>query len=135
MRKPGPENGYTPAYIPEKEEAFPITNVENKIDVPSNFNTESLADLSQRIVDNASILHPGVPLKLVTAKAAGAGCSYNALVASPKNPERTTSRWQVEVKGPVVNMARGHEGECRRQAMEVLLQELERKVAKELPER
>lgn len=135
-RKPGPENGYTPSYTPDKDAIIPSsTNVENRIDIPSTLTTVSLSDLTQRIIDNASVLHPGVPLKVVTAKAAGSVCSYNALVASPKNPDRSTSRWQVEVKGPVVNMSRNHEEEARRQAMEVLLEDLERKVAKELLER
>lgn len=135
VRKPGPESGYTPSYTAEKEATPATANVENRVDIPSSLTTVSMSDLTQRIIDNASILHPGLPLKVVTAKAAGSGCSYNALVASPKNPERSTSRWQVEVKGPVVNMSRNHEEEARRQAMETLLEDLERKVAKELLER
>jgi len=135
VRKPGPENGYIPSYTPENDDAPQPKPVEKRVDTPTMSTAVSLSELTERIIDNASILHPGVPLKLVTAKCAGSGCSYNALVASPKNPERPTSRWQVEVKGSMVNMAKGHEHQARRRAVEVLLGELERKVAKELLEK
>lgn len=83
------------------------------------------------VADSASILSPGIPLKVTTALTPS-GMLYYALVVTPKNAERETSRWRVEDKGPPVPTDKLGEALGRRRALEALLEQLERKVGKEL---
>jgi hypothetical protein len=65
---------------------------------------------------------------------APSGLLYHALVLAPKNPERETSRWRVEIKGPGVPSKKGEEDAGRRLALEGLLDEVEKRVGKEMLE-
>jgi len=81
--------------------------------------------------DNAQVLHPGEKLKCVTA-VSQSGTTYHALIATPKNDEREKSRWRTLVKGPGVAGSKGRTAVSRREAIEALLEDLEKKVRKEL---
>jgi hypothetical protein len=83
------------------------------------------------LTENASILYPGIPIKITTATSAS-GVSSHASVVTPKNVERETSRWKVEIRGPAINLDKLGEGQGRRRALEALLEMVERRVGKEL---
>jgi hypothetical protein len=68
----------------------------------------------------------------ITTVLAPSGILYHALILSPKNPERETSRWKVELKGPGIPSEKNAGNAGRRRAMEALLDEVERKVGKEM---
>jgi hypothetical protein len=51
---------------------------------------------------------------------------------TPKNPERESSRWKAEVRGPAINIDKLGEAKGRRRALESLLEMVERRVGREL---
>jgi hypothetical protein len=144
-------NGYVPRYAPPAEPTIlPAPNVENRIDIPHSMNVVTMEDLAHRITGifndlailkyqcqsnvstaNASIMYPGIPIKVTTAITAS-GVAMHALVVTPKNTERETSRWKVEVKGPAINLDKLGENHGRRRALEALLETVEKRVGKEL---
>jgi len=54
------------------------------------------------------------------------------MLVTPKNPDRETSRYRTLVKGPGVPGNKNQPASGRRSAVAALLEELERKVGKEL---
>lgn len=99
----------------------------------------SISDLERRILANASILVPDYQLTVVTAKqeiwmASKLRWFYTAAVVSPKNPKNKADGWLVEFKASVQlkGLTPGDVEEARGQAMEELLEEVERKTANKL---
>ncbi|KAF2083554.1 hypothetical protein K490DRAFT_69714 [Saccharata proteae CBS 121410] len=141
---PGP-NSYVPNHAPPPSPAapaiIPAPNVENKIQLPGTMQVTTLTDLVSRIQENTTVLYPAIPrLRVTTALApqsAAFGAPkrgqlvYHALVLAPKNEERETSRYGVLIKGPGV-VAGGRGSGERREALMGLLEEVERRVGKEM---
>ncbi|KAK8191895.1 uncharacterized protein BKA78DRAFT_315362 [Phyllosticta capitalensis] len=134
-------NGYTPKYIPPPEPAAPVSlpapKVDNKINLPKYLEVTTMTDLVERIQESASIVFPSTPrLRISTALAPTGLC--HALVAAPKNEESKTSRYKLVLKGPGVPAAAGPKDKdadparARREALLALLEEVERRVGKEL---
>jgi len=157
---PQKTNGYVgsyhPSYVPPPEpQVLPAPNVDvdNHVEIPDNIESTTLSNLIERILgelqhgenaifgevsvliraftDNAQVLHPGEKLKCVTA-VSQSGTTCHALIATPKNDEREKSRWRTLVKGPGVAGSKGRAAVSRREAIEALLEDLEKKVGKEL---
>ncbi|KAK8214970.1 hypothetical protein BKA81DRAFT_355960 [Phyllosticta paracitricarpa] len=126
-------NGYTPKYIPPPEPAAPLPapKVDNKINLPKYLEVTTMTDLVERIQESASIVFPATPrLRVSTALAPSGLC--HALVAAPKNGESKTSRYKLVLKGPGVPGSKDDPGKGRREALVALLEEVERRVGKEL---
>lgn len=91
---------------------------------------------------NAAVLFPGASVKVTTAlapprRSVGSSLTFganvcHALLVAPKNEERATSRYKVLIKGPGVSGTKDHPAEGRRQAIARMLEEVERRVGKEL---
>ncbi|KAF2103845.1 hypothetical protein NA57DRAFT_70053 [Rhizodiscina lignyota] len=125
-------NGYSPKYTPPPEPTIlPAPKVETRVEVPAVLETTSLSDLVERILDNASVLYPGEKVKCTTAVAAS-GVMVHAVVVAPKNPESQTSRFKVLYKGPGIAGDKKNPAKGRRDAIVACLEELERRVGKEL---
>ncbi|KAK0661777.1 hypothetical protein DIS24_g2260 [Lasiodiplodia hormozganensis] len=127
-------NGYVPAYQapPEPPAPLPAPKVENKIEVPETVQITTMTDLVERIQENASVLFPASPRLRVTTALAPSGLLCHAVVLGPKNEESKTSRYKLLLKGPGVPGVKHEPGRGRREALIGLLEELERKVGKEM---
>ncbi|EKG16662.1 hypothetical protein MPH_06116 [Macrophomina phaseolina MS6] len=127
-------NNYGPAYQPPPEPPAPMPapKVENKIEVPATMNVTTMTDLVDRIQENASILFPASPRLKVSTALAPSGLLCHAIVVGPKNEESKTSRYKVLLKGPGVSGVKNDPGRGRREALVGLLEELEKRVGKEM---
>ncbi|KAK8163275.1 hypothetical protein BC567DRAFT_233142 [Phyllosticta citribraziliensis] len=129
-------NGYTPKYIPPPEPAaapapLPAPKVENKIHLPKYLDVTTMTDLVERIQESASIIFPATQRLRVSTAVAPSGLCH-AVVAAPKNEESKASRYKLVLKGPGVIVSKDDPGKGRREALAALLEEVERRVGKEL---
>ncbi|KAK8160920.1 hypothetical protein BKA80DRAFT_255564 [Phyllosticta citrichinensis] len=136
-------NGYTPKYIPPPEPAapapLPAPKVENKINLPKYLEVTTMTDLVERIqapaangaTESASIIFPATQRLRVSTAVAPSGLCH-AVVAAPKNEESKASRYKLVLKGPGVIVSKDDPGKGRREALAALLEEVEKKVGKEL---
>ena len=76
------------------------------------------------------MLFPGTRLAVTTAAVPNGNANF-AILCAPKNEERATSRYKVLVKGPTALGPKGEPGD-RREALVGLLEELEKRVYKEM---
>lgn len=129
-----PTNSYVPAYQPPPEPPAPMPapKVENKIEVPQTMQVTTLTDLVERIQENASIIFPASPRLKVSTALAPSGLLCHAIVVGPKNEESKSSRYKVLVKGPGVAGTKSDPGRGRRAALMALLEEVEKRVGKEM---
>ncbi|KAJ9645955.1 hypothetical protein H2199_002998 [Coniosporium tulheliwenetii] len=145
-------NGYVPSYVPSyipppeppKPPPAPNVEVENNIEIPEQIHVEaaSMSDLVEQIIANAAVLFPGASVKVTTAfapprRSVGSSLIFggnvcHALLVAPKNEERPTSRYKLLMKGPGVSGIKARPAEQRRQAIAGMLEEVERRVGKEL---
>lgn len=127
-------NSYVPSYQapPEPPAPLPAPKVENKIEVPATMNVTTMTDLVDRIQENASILFPASPRLKVSTALAPSGLLCHGIVVGPKNEESKTSRYKVLLKGPGVPGVKSEPGRGRREALVGLLEEVERRVGKEM---
>jgi len=70
-------------------------------------------------------------MKCVTA-VSPSGLTCHAIIATPKNDERETSKWRTLIKGPGAAGNKKHPAAGRRDAIAALLEDLEKKVGREL---
>lgn len=82
--------------------------------------------------DNASIIFPSTPRLRVTTALNPSGLLCHALVVGPKNDDSKTSRFKMLLKGPGVPGVKAEPGRGRRHALIGLLEEVERRVGKEM---
>ncbi|KAL0260626.1 hypothetical protein SLS55_004316 [Diplodia seriata] len=127
-------NSYVPSYQapPEAPAPPPATTVENKIEVPETVQITTMTDLVERIQENASVLFPSSPRLRVTTALAPSGLLCHAVVLGPKNEDSKTSRYKVLLKGPGVPGVKAEPGRGRREALIGLLEDLERRIGREM---
>ncbi|KAJ9663599.1 hypothetical protein H2201_005560 [Coniosporium apollinis] len=141
-------NGYVPSYVPSyipppeppKPPPAPNVEVENNIEIPEQIHVEAASIMI--VPANAAVLFPGASVKVTTAfapprRSVGSSLIFggnvcHALLVAPKNEERPTSRYKLLMKGPGVSGIKARPAEQRRQAIAGMLEEVERRVGKEL---